>query len=84
VEFTVQDISLDRDGRISITDPRITGRLHAAVKRPKPPKAPTAPDNANCNGCNTVDGCAPHNFSCSTNSVKGCGGTKIEEGRAER
>ena len=80
--FAVQDINVDQDGRVSITNPWIAGRLHAAaaVKRP----VPKEPSNSNCNGCNTVKGCGPQNSVCPINTVKDCGGTKIEEGRVER
>jgi hypothetical protein len=39
-EFAVQDISVDREGRVTITDPRIAGRLHAAAETPKPKPTP--------------------------------------------
>jgi hypothetical protein len=68
-EFAVQDISLDREGRVTITNPRIGGRLYAAATRPKP-----KPPNTNCSGCNSVKGCGPTNTSCNpTNSVPNCG-----------
>jgi len=76
-EFAVQDVSLDKEGRISITSPVVAARLLAATKTPKP-SAPKEPSNGNCNGCNTVKGCAPSNSGCTTNTVKNCGGTKIE------
>jgi hypothetical protein len=76
-EFAVQDISVDREGRITITNPRIVGRLHAAaaVKTPKVKELP----NSNCNGCNTSKGCGPTNDKCGpANTVPNCGCTKIE------
>jgi hypothetical protein len=80
--FAVQDISVDRDGRVSITNPWIAGRLHsaAAIKRP----AREEPENGNCSGCNTVKGCGPtNNTTCPVNTTPHCGVTKIDEDRAE-
>ncbi|HEY7298765.1 MAG TPA: hypothetical protein VH684_12730 [Xanthobacteraceae bacterium] len=76
-EFAVEDLSLDKEGRIIITSPVVAARLLAATKRPNPP-APKEPSNGNCNGCNTTAGCGPSNSGCTTNTVKNCGGTKIE------
>jgi hypothetical protein len=73
-EFAVQDISVDREGRVTITNPRIAGRLHAAAKTPKPKPTP----NTNCSGCNTVEGCGGENLICKPqNTVSNCG-CKIE------
>jgi hypothetical protein len=76
-EFAVQDINVDREGRVIITNPQIARQLNAAVtaKRPKPkPKPP----NTNCNGCNTVPGCGGENMLCGPqNTVPNCG-CKIE------
>lgn len=73
-DLAVHDISVDREGRVSITNPWIAERLQAAagVKRPVREAAP----NTNCGGCNVVEGCSPSNSSCPTNTVKNCGGTK--------
>jgi hypothetical protein len=71
--FAVQDISVDREGRVTITNPRIAGRLSAAaaVKKPKPKPKP----NTNCAGCNTVKGCGGEpNLMCQPqNTVPNCG-----------
>jgi hypothetical protein len=76
--LAVQDISVDGDGRVSITNPWIAGRLHAAaaIKRP----ARDEPSNGNCNGCNAVRGCGPStNSSCPVNSLNTCSGREIAE-----
>jgi hypothetical protein len=74
-ELSVDDISVDRDGRITITNPRFAGRLHAAVVTKKKEKPP--PPNTNCTGtCNSTKGCGPTNQTCSpTNVVPNCGCT---------
>jgi hypothetical protein len=75
-EFAVQDISVDREGRITITNPRIFGRLHAAAAV-KTPTTTAKPRNINCAGCNTTEGCGPLNKACNpTNTVPNCGCTK--------
>jgi hypothetical protein len=72
-EFAVQDINVDREGRVTITNPRIDGRVYAAAKRPKPKP------NTNCVRCNTVKGCGGDpNLICEpNNTVQNCGCTKI-------
>jgi hypothetical protein len=72
-EFAVQDISVDREGRVSVTNPRIGARLQTAmaVKKPKPKP------NGNC-GCNTSPGCNgpdnPPDLICQPqNTVTNCG-----------
>jgi hypothetical protein len=72
-ELSVQDISVDREGRVTITNPRIGGRVYATAKRPKPPQMPP---NSNCQ-CNTVKGCAPINEKCfpPSNTTPNCGCT---------
>jgi hypothetical protein len=75
-EFAVQDISVDREGRVTITNPEIGGRLQTAmaVKKPKPMEP-----NKNCAVCNTVAGCGPLNKDCRPiNSVANCGCKKID------
>jgi hypothetical protein len=58
-EFAVQDICLDREGRVTITNPRIGGRLKAAVAANNPKPKPKPKPNTNCGSCNTVEGCGP-------------------------
>jgi hypothetical protein len=71
-EFAVQDINVDREGRVSITNPRIGGRVYAAAKKSKP-KPPPGP-NTNCKGCNAVPGCGTTNEQCGpTNTKPNCG-----------
>jgi hypothetical protein len=75
VDFAVQDINVDREGRVIITNPRIARHLNAAAKTPKAKPAP----NTNCNGCNTVAGCGVTNEECHPqNTVPNCGCAKIE------
>ena len=63
-EFAIQDVNVDPEGRITITNPRIAERLHvAAAAKPKPQP------NINCGGCNTVKGCGP------LNNAPNCGGS---------
>ncbi len=76
--FSVDDLSIDNNGRMIVTNPQLAGVLEAAKRverdKPAPAPAPTKPvvPNTNCNNCNTVAGCGP------INSVKGCG-TKIRK-----
>jgi hypothetical protein len=71
-EFAVQDINVDREGRVTITNPRIGGRVYAAAKKPK------EPPNLNCDLCNAVAGCGGTNEKCGpVNDVMNCGCTKI-------
>jgi hypothetical protein len=75
-EFAVQDISVDQEGRVTITNPRIGGRLYAAAKRPKPKPEPE--QNTNCALCNSTEGCGPTNKHCRPiNTVANCGCEKI-------
>ncbi len=66
--FSVDDLGIDSNGRLIVTNPQFGRGLDAAKRlerekpRPKPP-----PTNLNCNLCNTVKGCGP------LNTVKGCG-----------
>jgi hypothetical protein len=79
--FAVQDISVDRDGRVSITNPWMASRLHAAVAIKTPAREAT---NTNCNGCNTVKGCGETtNSTCPVNTVNRCGGLQIGEEHSE-
>jgi hypothetical protein len=68
-EFAVQDLSLDRDGRVRITNAAMAGRLHAAAVTPKPKPKP----NTNCKGCNNVKGCGGSNVDCTPNTAPQCG-----------
>jgi hypothetical protein len=80
-EFGIQDISVDGDGRVTIANPRIAGRLLAAAAVTKTPKGKPAP-NTNCAFCNTVEGCGPVNKGCNPNTVANCGcPSKIEPGK---
>ena len=67
----IEDIGLDGEGRVALTNPQVAERLKIllAAKRPKPPPKP----NTNCTGCNTVDGCGPSNSNCQPNTVANCG-----------
>ena len=81
-EFGIQDISVDGEGRIIITNPRIAGRLHAAAAVRKGGPRPKPSPNTNCATCNTVQGCGPLNESCTPNVVANCGcPSKIEPGK---
>jgi hypothetical protein len=73
-DFAVQDINVDREGRVTITNPGIAGRLHAAATKRRVREAP----NTNCQGCNAVAGCGESNSLCPVNTVKSCGGTKVK------
>ena len=74
-QFSVDDLGIDNNGRLILTNPQLAGALEAAKRlerdKPAPPK-PAPPVNTNCNGCNAVTGCGP------TNNVKGCG-TKLRQ-----
>lgn len=72
----IEDVLVDGDGRVTITNPRVAERLKlvAETKRRKP--APTP--NTNCSICNTVKGCGPVNKECSPNTVSNCGCRKLE------
>jgi len=72
--FSVDDLRIDSNGRLILTNTQLAGVLEAAKRpekdTPAPPK--TEPPNTNCSGCNTVAGCGP------VNEVKGCG-TKLRQ-----
>jgi hypothetical protein len=53
---TLQDISLDEEGRVVVNDPQINEQLLAAAAKPKPPPKPE-PSNGVCPVFNTVAGC---------------------------
>jgi hypothetical protein len=68
-DLTLEQLSVDEEGRVTVADPEIAERLRAVVTR-KP-----VPTNGNCSGCtNTVRGCG--GTTTTTNIVKGCGSTK--------
>jgi len=69
--LSVEDISVDRRGRVAVTNPRVAERLKAVAQQRKRPK-PKAP-NTNCGLCNTVKGCGPTNATCHPNTVSNCG-----------
>ena len=64
--LTPDQLSVDEEGRVVITDPEIAERLRRAAAAKKPQPAP--PPNGNCGGCNTVSGCGD-----TTNTSNGCG-----------
>ena len=68
----MEDIGLDGEGRVAITNRHVTEHLRVklAGRGPSNPKG-DAP-NTNCLGCNTVENCG----TIVVNTVKGCGGTK--------
>jgi hypothetical protein len=68
---TVEDLLLDREGRITLTNTMVAERLKlvAKLERQKPRPAP----NTNCSVCNTVKGCGPVNRQCTPNTVSNCG-----------
>jgi hypothetical protein len=55
IGVVVDDISLDGEGRVAVTNPRLTMRLKtvSASKRVQQSRAV----NGNCLGCNAVDKC---------------------------
>jgi hypothetical protein len=61
--LTLEQLSVDEEGRVMVADPKIAERLRAAVGKTD------APTNGNCSGCNTIKGCGP----VVTNSARGCG-----------
>jgi hypothetical protein len=77
LRLAVNDLSVDRDGRITIADPRLAARweIAAAAKTKKPKPRP----NSNCGAtCNVTKGCGPINELCgptTTNIVTNCGCT---------
>ena len=75
-EFIVEDIGLDGEGRVAITDPRVAERLRLTLAAK--PRKPAPKPNTNCNICNTVEGCGPLNETCSPNTVPNCGCRKLE------
>ncbi len=68
--LSVEDISVDRAGRVAITNHVVAQRLKEVAQQRKRPKPKP---NTNCGTCNTVDGCGPTNELCTPNTVKGCG-----------
>jgi hypothetical protein len=71
VELVMEDIGLDGEGRVAITNRHVTenSRVKLAGRGPSNPK--DVP-NTNCFGCNTIENCG----NTTVNTVKGCGGTK--------
>jgi hypothetical protein len=68
------NLDVDAEGRVMISAAIATHWADAVVTQ-KPKPIP----NTNCNGCNTVKGCAPLNADCGPiNVAKGCGG-KVRE-----
>jgi hypothetical protein len=68
--LALEDIALDGEGRVAITNPAVAERLKVlAAQRRKGKEAP----NTNCGLCNSVKGCQ-QNTGC--NSVAGCGSKK--------
>jgi hypothetical protein len=64
--LTLDDISVDEEGRVMITNPQIAERLRAAVPaaRPRP--------NTNCGPqCNPA--CTPNTANCGCNNTPNCG-----------
>ena len=58
-DFSVDDLGIDNNGRLILTNPQLAGALKA-VERRKPSPLP----NTNCYGCNTAWGCGEVNVDC--------------------
>jgi hypothetical protein len=71
----IEEIGLDAEGRVAVTNPEIAARLRrtSAAVRGKPAPAP----NTNCETCNTAKGCDGTNDVCHPNTVPNCGCRKI-------
>jgi hypothetical protein len=68
--LAVEDIGLDREGRVTITNLQITRRLHAATMTSKSKPKP----NTNCTCNNSKDCGSKGNVTgCHTNSYPQCG-----------
>jgi hypothetical protein len=78
--LVADDLRLDGEGRVAITNPAVAAQLivAAAVKRRPVRRRPAKEGpNANCGYCNTVDGCSPENLRCNPNTVANCGCRKL-------
>jgi len=75
--FSVEDVGIGSDGRVTFENPYLAARLEAAKRAQRETTKPVP--NTNCGGCNTVAGCGPSNSSCAPiNTVANCGGKLIE------
>ena len=71
----IEDIGLDGEGRVAITNPQVAERLKVAVGSRR--REPTSAPNTNCAGCNTTKGCGPLNTKCNPNTVSSCGAKSL-------
>jgi hypothetical protein len=65
--LTLENISVDEEGRVIITDPELAKRLREAVGA-----AQRLFGNGNCHGCNSVRGCGE-----GSNTAMGCGAATV-------